>query len=136
MSLFEKMKRKTQKTLAGEAESNSPVLKGCSVRLLPEYINLIDALADKLDENRQAFLSSLIYDAVDEALDGYASVFEKPAEVKADILSECGFVYGKSTISQFTEFCQLNHLDPDDSNAMNVYRDAVDYVNGRYEEHE
>lgn len=124
-TLYERIKNETEKALMRDSE---PVnLKGCTVRLLPEYIQLIDKLAEQLDENRQAFLSALIYDAVDEALNAYASVFKDPSKVYHEFRESCGFVYGTATKTQFADFCILNNLDPNDPSSMSDFEMAVDY---------
>ena len=96
MSIYEKIRNETEHAIAREADKmEAPDLKGCTVRLRPEYIDLIDKLAEALDETRQSFLSSLIYDAVEEALEGHASVFNDPESVIALMRKECGLpVYG------------------------------------------
>jgi len=89
---------------------------------------LIDKLAEQLGESRQTFLSSLIYDAAEEALSAYASVFEMPSRVYNEMRSSCGFVYQDYTETQFLDFCQLNNYDPADPEAMNNFQMGVDYM--------
>jgi hypothetical protein len=123
-SIYERIKNETEKALMKEAE---PVnLKGCTIRLLPEYIQLVDKLAEQLGESRQTFLSSLIYDAVEEALNAYASVFDEPSKVYTETKESCGFVYGDLTKTQFFDFCSLNNLDPSDSSSMDEFKMVSD----------
>ncbi len=124
--LYERIKNETEKSLVRDSEPAN--LKGCTVRLLPEYILLIDKLAEQLDGSRQTFLSALIYDAVDEALNAYASVFKEPSKVYQEFRESCGFIYGSATKSQFADFCIMNNLDPDDPASMNEFEMAVDYM--------
>lgn len=130
-SLYERIKNETEKALMRDSEPAN--LKGCTVRLLPEYIQLIDKLAEQLGESRQTFLSSLIYDAVEEALNAYASVFEFPSQVYSEMRASCGFVYGDATKSQFIDFCRLNNLDPSDPEAMHSFEMGVDFIKEKEE---
>lgn len=125
-TLFERIRNETQKSLIQDSEPAN--LKGCTVRLLPEYIALIDKLAEQLDESRQTFLSALIYDAVDEALSAYASVFNEPQKVCQEFRDSCGFIYGETTQTQFFDFCSLNNLDPEDPSSMDNYEMVVDHM--------
>lgn len=124
--LYERIRNETQQSLIRDSEPAN--LKGCTVRLLPEYIALIDKLAEQLDESRQTFLNALICDAVDEALSAYASVFTDPAEVHRQFRESCGFVYGTATQTQFADFCSMNALDPRDPSSMSDFEMVVDHM--------
>lgn len=126
--LYERIKSKAELTLKRSSEVENTNLKGGTIRLLPEYFQLIDKLAEQFGESRQVFLSGLIYDAVDEALNAYASVFEDSSKVTDEIRKSCGFIYGNATQTQFIDFCHLNHLHPDDSDSMFRFQEVTDYV--------
>lgn len=128
-TIYERIKNETELALMKDAVVEPSNLKGCSIRLLPEYIQLIDKLAENLGDSRQIFLSALIYDAVDEALNAYASVFDSPTTVYHDMRAACGFVYGTGTKTEFFDFCRLNNLDPDDSDSMDRFQMVVDHQN-------
>lgn len=125
--LYERIKDKAERTLKSNSEVETTNLKGGTIRLLPEYFQLIDKLAEQFGESRQVFLSGLIYDAVDEALAAYASVFEDSSKVVDDFRKSCGFVYGDATYTQFIDFCHLNNLHPDDSDSMSSFQTVIDY---------
>jgi len=125
--LYERIKNKTEQTLKRSSEVETTNLKSGTVRLLPEYFQLIDKLAEQFGESRQVFLSGLIYDAVDEALNAYASVFEDPSKVVDDFQKSCGFVYGDATYTQFIDFCSLNNLHPDDPDSMSSFQTVIEY---------
>lgn len=127
-NLYERIKNETENALMRNTEVEPSNLKGCTVRLLPECIQLIDKLAEQLGESRQIFLSGLIYDAVDEALNAYASVFEEPSKVYSEMRTSCGYIYGDATQTQFFDFCRLNHLDPDDSDSVSKFREVTDWA--------
>ena len=113
--IYDRIKNETQRALIIESQAETETLKGCTVRLTPEYIQLIDLLADGLDETRQTFLSALIYDAVDEALTAYASVFKDPSDVIKATRKQCGFPFG------YFEFCLEAGLDPDEPDSRKEY---------------
>lgn len=92
MSIYELIRNETGHALAREANNTvSPDLKPVTVRLSPEYVALIDEVAENTDMSRQALLSTIVVAGIEEAVDGYASVFSNPSEVKADIMKKCGF---------------------------------------------
>jgi 3-hydroxyacyl-CoA dehydrogenase len=115
--IHSRIRQETERALISEAQTESETLKGCTIRLTPEYIQLIDLLADYLNETRQTFLSALIYDAVDEALAAYASVFKDPTDVIKATRKQCGFPFG------YFEFCQDEGLDPDDPDTAKEYQE-------------
>ena len=82
-------------------------------------------------------MSSLIYDAVEEALNAYASVFDEPTKVYTEMKESCGFVYGDSTKSQFLDFCHLNNLDPVDPKSIDDFQMIIDSAKdeGLFDEH-
>lgn len=92
MSIFELIRNETGHALAREANnSSSPDLKPVTVRLSPEYVALIDEIAENTNMSRQALLSTIVMSGIEEAVDGYSSVFTNPSEAKADIMKKCGF---------------------------------------------
>ncbi len=92
MSIYELIRNETGHALAREANNTgSPDLKPVTVRLSPEYVALIDEVAENTDMSRQALLSTIVMAGIEEAVDGYASVFSNPSEAKADIMKKCGF---------------------------------------------
>jgi hypothetical protein len=113
--IHDRIKNETEQALVREWAASTDTLKGCTVRLAPEYIQLIDKLSEYLGETRQTFLSALIYDAADEALTAYASVFKDPSNVVRDTRKACGFPYG------FFEFCIDGGLDPSDPDSRREY---------------
>lgn len=128
--LYERIKNEAERAIMRDAEPTN--LKGCTVRLIPEYIQLIDKLAEQLGESRQTFLSALIYDAVEEALNAYASVFDDSSKVYSEMKDSCGFVYGTGR-SQFLDFCSLNNYDPADPESMSNFEMVVDHMKEKSE---
>ena len=52
-TLYERIKNEAEKAIMRDSEPTN--VKGCTVRLVPEYIQLIDKLAERLGDSRQAF---------------------------------------------------------------------------------
>lgn len=97
-TIYDKIREQTFRSIKTEAEGEPlPDTKAVTVRLRPEYVTLLDNLAESLSMTRQALLSDLIYDAVHEALEAHASVFDDPIAVASKMLSEAGVYasYGK-----------------------------------------
>ena len=92
MGIFELIRHETEHALVREANNaGSPDLKPVTVRLSPEHVALIDEVAENTNMSRQALLSTIVMAGIEEAVDGYSSVFSNPSEAKADIMNKCGF---------------------------------------------
>lgn len=92
MGIFELIRHETEHALVREANNaGSPDLKPVTVRLSPEYVALIDEVAENTNMSRQALLSTIVMAGIEEAVDGYSSVFSNPSEAKTDIMKKCGF---------------------------------------------
>lgn len=91
-TIYDKIREQTFRSIKAEAEGEPlPETKAVTLRLRPEYVSLLDSLAESLGMTRQALLSDLVYDAVDEALEAHASVFDDPKAVITQMLSDAGF---------------------------------------------
>jgi hypothetical protein len=135
MGIYEKIRRETEQSLVKDAQGMSfSTLKTLSVRLIPEYVTLIDKLSENLDQTRQVFLAGLVYEAVDEAVNAYASVFENPSEVSAELLKSCGFIYGNYSQTQFLDYCKLNGYDPHDQQSLSDFQMVVDHIEDQREQ--
>lgn len=130
-NLYERIKNETERAIMRDAEPTN--LKGCTVRLIPECIQLIDKLAEQLGDSRQVFLSALIYDAVEEALRAYASVFDDHNKVYNDMKASCGFLWYDATKTQFLDFCNLNNYDPTDPESLDNFKIAVEHMKEKAE---
>lgn len=107
MSIFELVRSETEHALVRETDNAaSPDLKPVTVRLTPEYVALIDEIAENTNMSRQALLFAIVTSGIEEAVEGYASVFSNPSEAKTDIMKKCGFkdiVWGEVPASQETK---------------------------------
>jgi len=91
-TIYDKIREQTFRSIKTEAEGEPlPETKAVTLRLRSEYVALLDNLAESLSMTRQALLSDLVYDAVNEALEAYASVFDDPNAVITQMLSDAGF---------------------------------------------
>ncbi len=128
--IYERIKNETMKALMKDAEIDTSSLKACTVRMQPEYVLLADKLAEELNQTRQELMAGLLYDALNEALNAYASVFSEPDKVYREIRDSCGFFYGNATDSQFADFCRLNSLDPADPDSRERFEFVYDETEG------
>lgn len=128
--IYERIKNETMNALMKDAEVDTSSLKACTVRMRPEYVQLAEKLAEELNQTRQELMAGLLYDALDEALNAYASVFSEPKKVYKDMRDSCGFFYGNITDSQFYEFCKLNGCDPSDPSSSDEFKMICDETDG------
>ena len=135
MGIYDRIRKETEQSLVKDAQGMSfSTLKTLSVRLVPEYVTLIDKLAENLDQTRQVFLAGLVYEAVDEAVNAYTSVFENPSEVRSELLKTCGFIYGNYSETQFLDYCKLNGFHPDDPKALSDFQMVIDHIEDQQEQ--
>lgn len=90
-SIYEIIQNETMNVLTKDAIQEGPDSKSFSVRLPVHYVNLLDALAEQTNRSRASLISVLLMSATDEALQGYASVFQDPVDVVRTMQEKAGF---------------------------------------------
>ncbi len=89
--IYEMVRKETDNGLENEAYDDSPLLKPVTVRIPEAYLKLADKIAANSNGTRQGLLCAILISGIDEALEGYSSVFENPKEVADQLLLESGF---------------------------------------------
>lgn len=90
-SIYEIIQNETMSALTQDSVNEGPDTKSFSVRLPVHYVNLLDMLAEETKRSRASLLSFILISATDEALQGYASVFEDPVAVVRTMQEKAGF---------------------------------------------
>lgn len=90
-SIYEIIQNETMSALSQDAFNEGPDTKSFSVRLPVHYVNLLDMLAEETKRSRSSLLSVMLMSATDEALQGYASVFQDPIDVVRTMQEKAGF---------------------------------------------
>jgi hypothetical protein len=127
-SIFEKIRFDTERSLMKESFDQGVGMKSFTVRLPQHYINALDFLAEELKESRSSLICSLLISAADEAIDGYASAFDKPAEVSYSVRKDAGFPDCFAPHQHYLDFCVRNNRDPEDPETRDLYEEACDAV--------
>ncbi len=84
-------------------------LRTVSVRLDPFVLAQIDGLAHYLEESRQTILDQIISEGLQEAVDGYGSVFTEPDKFFTEFFDTCrqvareGKTFKEVAYQRFTE---------------------------------
>lgn len=90
-SIYEIIQNETMSALSQDSFNEGPDTKSFSVRLPVHYVNLLDMLAEETKRSRSSLLSVMLMSATDEALQGYASVFQDPVDVVRIMQEKAGF---------------------------------------------
>ncbi|WP_413166351.1 hypothetical protein [Aeromonas salmonicida] len=89
--IYEMVRNETRNALENEGYDDSPLLKPVTVRIPEAYLKLADRIAANSNGTRQGLLCAILISGIDEALEGYSSVFENPKAVADELLLESGF---------------------------------------------
>lgn len=99
--IYEMVRNETRNAIESEGYDDSPLLKPVTVRIPESYIKLADKIAANSNGTRQGLLCAILISGIDEALEGYSSVFVNPKEVADELLLESGFtIYSKPESSE------------------------------------
>lgn len=90
-NIYEMVRNEARNAIAKECHEDSPTLKPVTVRIPEHYIKLADKIAANCNETRQGLLYFILTSGINEALDGYVSVFENSQQVADQLFLESGF---------------------------------------------